>query len=107
MIWLSALRVDRHDPPLRRIVEARIEHEELLRVLDPQGVIIEQDFDGLGPESAIHIQTEVVEPDLPILAYLARQLAEPKNPAEADGGDDAPCGLPQNHLGGQIVDIQP
>jgi len=32
---LAGLCVDRHDPSLRRIVKARIEHDELLRVLDP------------------------------------------------------------------------
>src|SRR5215204_2811525 len=76
-ILLAALRVDCDDPALCGIVETRIEHEKLLRLLDVHGVIVDQHLDRLGPESPIHIEAKVVEPNLPILADLAGQLAEP------------------------------
>ena len=41
VILLAALCVDRDNPPLCGIIEARREHDELLRVLYPQGVIID------------------------------------------------------------------
>jgi len=104
MILPSALRVDREDPSLRRIIEAWIEHEKLLRLLNPYGIIIYQDLDGLCPEGPIHIQAEVVKPNVPILAHLTGQLAEPEDPAQADGVHGTPFGLAQNHLRGQIVD---
>ena len=41
VILLAALCVDRDHPPLCGIVQAGIEHDELLCVLYPQGVIID------------------------------------------------------------------
>jgi|Tabmets5t2r1_1033131.scaffolds.fasta_scaffold123117_2 hypothetical protein len=78
---LLAAFIDCDDPALRGIVEARIEHEQLLCVLNAQGVILDQDLDSLGPEGPINVQAEVVEPNLPIRADLAGQLAESEDPA--------------------------
>jgi hypothetical protein len=99
VILLAALRVDCDDPALGGIVETRIEHEKLLRLLDLHGVIIDQHLDSLGPESPIHIEAKVVEPNLPILADLAGQLAEPEDPAQAHRVNGAPFSLPQDDLG--------
>jgi hypothetical protein len=98
-ILLAALRIDRDDPALCGIVETRIEHEKLLRLLDAQGVIIDQHLDSLGPESPIHIEAEVVEANLPIRADLACQLAEPEDPVQAHRVNGAPLSLPQDDLG--------
>ena len=45
-----------------------------------------------------------MESNLPVLADLARQLAETEDPAQAAGIKGAPCRLPQDHLRGQIID---
>ena len=93
VILLAALRVDRADPSLRRIIQAWIEHEKLLRLLNPYGIIIYQDLDGLCPEGPIHIQAEVVKSNVPILANLTGELTEPEDPAQADGVHGTPFGL--------------
>jgi len=54
-ILLSALCIDHGKPPLGGIVEARRDHEELLRLLDPQAISIHQDLDSLCPEGPINI----------------------------------------------------
>ena len=53
----------------------------VISVLDPQHLIIDQDRDGLAPEDPIHVEPEVVQANLPMLAHLARQLAEPSESA--------------------------
>jgi hypothetical protein len=98
-LLLAALRIDRDDPALCGIVETRIEHKKLLRLLDLHGVIIDQHLDSLGPESPIHIEAKVVEPNLPILADLVCQLAEPEDPAQTHRVNGVPLSLPQDDLG--------
>jgi hypothetical protein len=80
-------------------IETWIDHDQVLRVLDPHGVIIDEDLNGLGSQGLLSIHAEVVEPNLPILADLAGPLAKPEDPAQADGVESTPAGLPQDHLG--------
>jgi hypothetical protein len=63
-----------------------------------------QNFNRLARESVIHIQANVVEPNVALRPHLARQLAEAEDPPEARGFDGAAAGIAQNHLGGQVVD---
>src|SRR4029450_3860157 len=57
-----------------------------------------------GPQGPIHIEAEVVEPNLPILTYLAGQLTEAEDPPQANGINSPPSGLTQNDFGRHIVD---
>jgi hypothetical protein len=52
----------------------------------------------------IHIQAEVVEPNLALRPHLTGQLAEAEDPPEARGFDHAAPGVPQDDRGRQIVD---
>ena len=95
------------DPALHRVVETGIGHQQVISVLDPQHLIVDQDRDGLAPEDPIYVEPEVVQANLPMLAHLARQLAEPEDPPEAARVDEASLGicrgartssvLPENH----------
>jgi hypothetical protein len=61
----------------------------MLGLLDPQRRVIDQHGEGLPPEALIQIDPKIVQPNLAILADLACELAEPEDPSEAAGLDQA------------------
>ncbi len=50
-VWLSPVLGYRGDPTPRRVVDTGIGHQQVLSVLDPQGLIVDQDRDGLPPQA--------------------------------------------------------
>ena len=94
-ILLSALLIHGGDPALPGVIDAGIGHQQVLRLLDPHRLIIDQHLDGLPPEALIHIDPEVVEPNLALLAHLAGQLAEAEDPPQAARFDRRPRALPR------------
>jgi hypothetical protein len=79
---LSAHFIHDSDPVLPGVIDTGMGYQEMLRLLDSQHVIIDQHLDGLPPEAPIHINPKVVEPNVALLAHLARQLAEPEDALE-------------------------
>ena len=75
-IWLSTLAIDGRDPPPYGVIDTRIRDQEVLGLLDPQRLVIDQDLDGLPPESPIDIEAEVVQPNLTVLAHRPGALTE-------------------------------
>ena len=102
-VVLSAHCIHGRDPALPGVIDTGIGHQEVLRLLDAHHIIIDQHLDGLPPEVLIHINPEVVEPNVALLAHLARQLAEPEDPPEAGRFNGGPPGIAQDHLWGQVV----
>lgn len=51
---LPTLGIDGDDPPLRRLGETGIDHDQVRRVLDPHGVIIDEDLNDLRPEGRLN-----------------------------------------------------
>jgi len=82
VVWLSPVLGHRGDPTPRRVVDTGIGHQQVLGVLDPQRLIVDQDRDRLPPQDPIHIEPEVVEPNLPLLPHPACLLAEAEDPPE-------------------------
>ena len=60
VILLPPVLGHRGDAALRRIIDTRIGHEQLVGLLDPSHLIINQDRNGLPPEDLIYIEAEVV-----------------------------------------------
>jgi hypothetical protein len=81
-ILLSALGIDGRDPPLGRVLDTRIRGRQVLGLLDPHGLVIDEDLDGLPPEDPIDIGAEVVQPNPAILAYRHGVLPEPEDALE-------------------------
>ena len=75
----------------------------MLGLLDPHRLIIDQHVESLPPQALIHIDPKIVEPNLAMLADLARELAEPEDAPEAAGLDQAALGIPEHDLWRQIV----
>ena len=95
-VVLAACAIHSSDPALPSVINAGVGHQEVLRLLNPYHLIIEQYFDGLAGEPVIHIQAKVVEPNLALQAHLAGQLAEAEDPPEACRFDRAAAGAPQD-----------
>jgi hypothetical protein len=92
------------DPALCRVVDTGIGHQQVISVLDPQHLIVDQDRDGLAPEAPIPIEPEVVQANLPMLAHLTRQVAEPEDPPEAARVDEASLGMGQDDFRRDVVE---
>jgi hypothetical protein len=91
------------DPTPRRVVDTGIGHQQMLSVLDPQRLIIDHDRDGLPPQDPIHIQPEVVQSNLTMLAYLAPELAKSEDAPETARFDAAPPGISQDDFRRHVV----
>jgi hypothetical protein len=70
----------------------------VLGLLDPHDIIIDEDVNRLSPEAVIHIEAEVVQPDVTISAYDARALPEPEGALQATRFDRSPVGIAKHHL---------
>jgi hypothetical protein len=92
------------DPTPRRVVDTGIGHQQLVGLFDPQRLIIDQDRDGLPPEDPIHIEAEVVQTNLTMLAYLAPELAKSEDAPETACFDAAPPGIGQDDFRRYVVD---
>jgi hypothetical protein len=97
-VLLTTVAIDGRDPPPYGVRDTRRRHQEVFRLLDSQGLIIDQPFDGLSPEPPIDIEAEIVQPNLSILAYRPGALSEPEDALEAGGLDGSPMRLAQDHL---------
>jgi hypothetical protein len=75
----------------------------VLGLLDSQRLIIDQHLEGLPPQTLIHIDPKVVEPNLVVLTDWACELAEPEDSPEAAGLDQAAFGIPEHHLWRHII----
>jgi hypothetical protein len=102
-IWLSALRMHRHDPARPGVVDTRRGDEQVLSLLDPHRFSINQPVERLPPKALIHIDPQIGQPNLALLADLACALAEPEDPPEAAGLDQAALGIPEHHLWRPII----
>src|SRR5919202_253717 len=78
VVWLSTSGVDAGDPPLPGLVDTGVGDQQAIGLLDPYGVIIDEDVHGWPPEAFIHIEAEVVQPDVTIGAHDARAVPEPE-----------------------------
>jgi hypothetical protein len=67
---LTTMAIDRGDPPPYGVIDARVRDQEVVSLLDPQRLIIDQHLNGLPPEPPIDIEAEVVQPNLPILGIV-------------------------------------
>ena len=92
-VWLPPVLGHGGDPALRRAVDTGIGHQEVLRVLDPHCLSVDQDRNGLPPQDPIHREPAVVQSNLTGLAHPARQLAEAEDAPEAGRFDLAPPGV--------------
>ena len=59
VILLPPSGVNAGDPPPPGIVDARVRHPQGLGLLDPHGIIIDEDVNGVAPEALIHLQPKV------------------------------------------------
>jgi hypothetical protein len=98
VVWLSTPGVDAGDPPLPGIVDTGVGDQQAIGLLDPYGVIVDEDVHGLPPEALIHREAEVVQPDVTIGAYHARAVPEPEGALQATRFDRSPVGTAQYHL---------
>jgi hypothetical protein len=103
-VLLPPVRCYRGDPAPRRVVDTGIGHQQVLSMLHPQRLIVDQDRDGLPPQDPIDVRPEVVQANLALLAYLARQLAEAEDAPETACFDEAPPGIGQDDLRRHAVD---
>jgi hypothetical protein len=70
------LAIDGGDPLPHGVGDTRIRNQQVFRLLDPQGLIIGQDLDGLPPEAPIDSEAEVVQPNLTLLMSSPGALTE-------------------------------
>lgn len=70
----------------------------MIPLLDPYGIVVDQNLHGLPPEPRIDIQAEVVESNVARLPDQAGQLPEAEEAPKAAGIDHAPLGTPQDDL---------
>jgi hypothetical protein len=103
-VLLSPLRIHGCDPTLPGFIDAGVRDQEVISVLDPHGLVIDQYLHGLSPEPGINIEPEVMEPNVARLSDQAGQLAEAEEAPQAAGIDHASLGTPQDDLRGEIVD---
>jgi hypothetical protein len=66
----------KYNTPLPRIIDTGIRHYDLLCLLNAEQIVIHPYCNPLAPQALLHIEAEVVEPNLAILPDGARQLAE-------------------------------
>jgi hypothetical protein len=64
-IWLSTLAIDGGNPPPHGVIDTRIRDQEVFSLLDPQRLIIDQDLDGLPPETPIDAPAPADPADTP------------------------------------------
>ena len=100
---LPSFLLHRGDSTLVRIIPAWIRHDQLIVLLDAQRIIIDQYIHRLTPEHPIHIDPEVVESDLSVLAHLARQLTESEDPLKLCRFYLSSFGTAEDHLRREIV----
>jgi Domain of unknown function (DUF4277) len=74
---LTATRIHLGDPALPWVIDTRVGHLQVLRVLDPHQIVIYPDLHRVAPQVWIHIQPKVMQANLAMLADRARQLAQP------------------------------
>lgn len=98
MVLLAAGPIHGGDPALPRIIDTGIGHQQVLVLLDPHSLVIQQYLHGLSPEPQIDIEAEGMEPNLTLLTHLAGLLTEAEDPSEADRFDRAAPGVAQNDL---------
>jgi hypothetical protein len=103
-VLLPPLLGHRSDPTPPRVIDTGIGHQQVLSVLDPQGLIVDQDRDGLPPEDPIHIDPEVVQSNLTLLAHLAPELAKPEDASETARFDETPPGIGQDDFRRHVVE---
>src|SRR5919197_6113560 len=70
----------------------------MLGLLDPHGIIIDEDVNGLPPKALIHREAAVMEPNVTIGAHGARALPEPEGALPATRFDSPPVGMAEYHL---------
>jgi hypothetical protein len=104
VVLLPAISIYCGHPPLPSVVDARIDDEQLIRLLHAQDFVIDQHLDGLPPASLIDVEAKMMEPDLTVSPYRACHLTEPEDAAETAGLHGASFGTPKHHLGCEIVD---
>jgi hypothetical protein len=99
VVLLSALGLHRGKPPLPGIVDARIDDEQLLRLLPTQDFVIDQYLHGLPPAFSIDLEAEIMEPDLTVSPHQACHLTEPEDAAEPAGVHGRPLVFPNTTSG--------
>ena len=104
VILLSPSGVNAGDPPPPGIVDARIRHQQVLGLLDPHGIIIDEDVNGVAPEALIHIHPKVMQPNVAIGAHDAPAVPEPEGALQATRLDRSPLGMAEHHLRRQVED---
>jgi hypothetical protein len=67
-VLLSACPIHGRKPALLRVIDTGIRHQQMLRLLDAQCLIIDQHVHRLPPQPRINIETEVVEQNLALQA---------------------------------------
>jgi hypothetical protein len=82
MVLLAAGPIHGGESTLPGVIDTGIGHQQMLRLLDAQCLIIDQHVHRLPPQPRINIETEVVEPNLTLLPHLAGLLAEAEDPPE-------------------------
>src|SRR5688572_14660133 len=78
VILLSPSGVNAGNPPPPGIVDARVRHQQVLGLLDPHGIIIDEDVHRSSPEAPIHMHPKVMQPNVAIGAHDARAVPEPE-----------------------------
>ena len=74
---LTATGVHLGESALPWVIDTRVGHLHVLRVLDPHQILIDPDLHRVAPQARIDIQLKVMEANLAMLADGARQLAQP------------------------------
>ena len=97
-VLLSAGSIHSREPTLPGVIDTGIGHQQMLRLLDAQDLVIQQHLYGLPPEPLIDVEAKVVEANLTLLAHLAGLLAEAEDPPEAGRFDHAAPGVAQDDL---------
>lgn len=62
-ILLSSLRTDGRDPTLLGVIRAWRGHEQLVVLLNPQCLLIDQHIDPLASKESIRVEAKVVQPE--------------------------------------------
>src|SRR5919109_217392 len=89
VVWLPAVCIHCGQSPLPGIVDARIDDEPMIRLLNPQSFVIDQHLHGLPPASLIDGEATVMEPD---------------DAAETTGVHGVPFGTAKHYLACERVD---
>jgi hypothetical protein len=82
VVLLAAGPIHSGEPALPGVIDTGRGHQQLLRLLDAQGLVIDQHVHRVSPQPRINLEAEVVEPNLPLLPHPAGLLAEAEDPPE-------------------------